>query len=970
MTDALERLRAAADRVRGGWLTPQWRDKHDKDIAGFGELALQPGVRRTVRTRLELPEFVHGIDLAGDQLELTVTSIYPVEVVIDGDIRIAESVPMVATGPALIEAVKEIRPGQTVEVEATISPAHGQSGDWVTWLGFGFSTPRLRDRFHALDLAWAQLTLARECAATAAEHAAVEAAAALVPDDPIEWDTGVLTAALAPVADRIAAIDVHVIGHSHIDLAWLWTWDDSREVIKRDIRSALAIMRDYPEVTFTHSQPASYEVIRREEPELFTEIVQHVRAGRWEPATTQWVEGDTNLASGEAMANQLLEGVTYTREHLGVRPRIFHAPDTFGHSANLPQLAADAGARIYYHHRCNPGAPTERWPAYWWEGIDGTRIFACSTASYNGELTAGAIALAAAEAARAGLTAALLFVGVGDHGGGPTRHGYDRLRQLADAPLMAPARCSSLSSYADQIIASDIELPVHVGESATIFEGCYTTHVDAKQTNRDGENRLATAETLTALAGLPRDTGLTQAWRDVCFHQFHDIIDGSAIAEAYVKTREDHARVVALTDAVVDRALAALVGPGDDVVVVNPHGHECTDVVAPDVGSPFVATVPAYGVVTCRAGDSAQSGLTVDAGERYLRIETPHFSVAVRRDCGVLTSFVDKRVGTELVAYGMQRMSDYGDTARPDLGLNVFQLVDERPHFMSSWQFQEVAAEHSLVDGATTEVIEEGPTRVVLQVTHEIRASRIVEEIVFYRDLPRVDFVARVDWQEPAGDEHGVPNLKVSFAPDIDAPEAWFEAPYGAVRRRANGQQVPALRWADVGGADYGVAVLNDSTYGHDVLGNRIRLTLVRTAYAPDPRSDQGEYTFRFAFVPHVGDWRSAGVPHLATSFNQPLLVRRGATSDSPAWQPIIEAAHGLVTTALRVARSGNGVVLRVAEAAGRRTPVVIRDLPTTARVWSADLAEHRRVVVGVGAECSLTLRPWEVRTLVIEVDR
>ncbi|MEQ4210120.1 glycoside hydrolase family 38 C-terminal domain-containing protein [Actinopolymorpha sp. B9G3] len=1032
--DALTRLRTAADTAGSGWSPAVWRvpeeDGEVRDIERLGQLDLRDGEIRIARCSLDLPATLHGVDLLGDTLEMTVTSIYPIEVTAGGTVLVKESVPPVATGPALVDVVPAIREGGNGELEVAITALEGQAGAFVTWLGLSFTTPRLRARRDTLDLAWARLHLADELAATAEERRAVEASAALVPVELLDTEeTDLATAldamatALVPVAERVAAIDVHVIGHCHIDLAWLWSWDDAREVIKRDIRSVLAIMRDYPEVTFTHSQPAGYEVVRTEEPELFAQIVSYVRQGRWEPATTQWVEGDTNLASGEAMASQLLEGVTFTREHLGVSPKVFLAPDTFGHSANLPQLAVDAGAQVYYHHRCNPGAESgRRWPAYWWEGVDGTRILACSTDSYNGNLSAGAIARATAEAAAAGLPAALLFVGVGDHGGGPTRQGYDILRSLTGTFGLPTARCSTLQAYARQLVSAGVQLPVHRGESSTIFEGCYTSHVDAKQTNRDGENRLATAEALTALAGIPRDPALTQGWRDVCFHQFHDILDGSAIAEAYVKTREDHARIVRETDAVIDRALAVLADAAQEgaVVVANPLGHDredlvivpgvAGDVVRPvlvdpggrrtpgqhtDDGLAFVARVPAYGTTTYRVteatGDQSPQPELWDGPDpalavrqeggseedpRYLRIETPHFRVALRRDCGILTSFVDKRTGRDLVAFGMQRMSDYGDTARPDLALNVFQVVDERPHFMSSWQYQEVETERSLLAGATSEVLEEGPVRVVVGVTHEFRSSRIVERLSFYRDLPRVDFAVDVDWQEPGDEDHGVPNLKLAFTPDVDECEAWFEAPYAAVRRRSNGQQVPALRWADVGGAAYGVAVLNDSTYGHDVLGSRVRLTLVRTSYVPDPRSDRGRYAYRFAFVPHLRSWREAGIPHLAAGFNQPLVARVASvhTPDTaettlPGWRLRVEPAVG-VSSVVRLARTGVGTVVRIAETSGRAVRTTVSGLPAGAQVRESDLTETRGRPIGSGGTAVVDLRPWQVRTLLVDAGR
>lgn len=1031
IAEALTRLRRDADVVATGW-RPTWRwqrlEGARAEIASMADVDLQPGASQVLTARLDIPEELHGVPMAGAELKVRADGIFPVRLSIGDVVLIDEGLPMVAAGPALVQALPRVRIGDNGEVRLEIHrPASQGAGPaWSNWIGVHFTTPALVQRFEQLDLAWARLRLAAEFACTDAERAAVTEAAALVPSEASALTVAELSlqleqvaTALRPVATRIANVRVHIIGHCHIDLAWLWTWEETREVIKRDMRSVLALMRDYPEMTFTHSQPAGYDLIRREEPEMFSQIQGHVRSGRWEPATAQWVEADTNLASGEAAATQLLEGVTFTREHLGVSPEVFFAPDTFGHAGNLPQVIAEAGVRVYYHHRGNPGGRHGRWPAYWWEGIDGTRVLATSTLTYNGELTAASIAEAAIEAIDAGLDDALLFVGVGDHGGGPTRQGLDLLRQIGSAPGMPTSTCSTMGAYADAIIESGASLPVHRGESPTIFEGCYTTHADAKKANRDGENRLATAQTLAALAQLPQDSELIQAWRDLCFHQFHDILPGSAIQEVYEHTQRDYEHLVSVTDRVVAEALRVLQDGPADVIVTNPLDHDRTDVVTvtgltavsegaavvtltdargrrtdgqvTDEGIVFIAQVPAFGSMaySLSAGQNThtsdlhvqpEAGTRQHPGDpqvdenRYWRVDTPHFSVAVRQDSGIFTSFVDRRVDKELVAWGMQRMSDYIDSARPDLGLNVFQLVQERPHPLSSWEYAEVHAEHSWIDGGTVELIESGPVRIVLRAHHAARSSTVTEDIIFYRDLPRVDFVAHVDWQELAGPDHGVPNLKVSFAADLDDCEPWFEIPHGAVKRRSNGQQVPALRWSDVGGHDYGVAVVNDAVYGHDVMGTRQRLTLIRTASEPDPRSDQGEYSFGFSLVPHPGDWREAAVPRIAAGFNQPLIARavQGATSQADPglrWVPRVDYDRGVVTTTLRPARQGAGTILRLNESAGLRTPVRVSGLANGARIWRGTVVEDERTEFGTGPELALVLEPWQVLTLIIGGD-
>ncbi|MBI2940976.1 MAG: alpha-mannosidase [Chloroflexi bacterium] len=1042
----LARLRAAADQTNDAWPAMRW-DKvagpgpESLELASsgmFSGLALEPGVDLTLRSQLDLPSRLAGVSLVGDPLELSIFSLYPMDLWWNHQAVFSDDRPPVAAGPALVEVIRALRPGDNGELVARVRVPNNQM---TSWFRLRFTTPGLRARFDLLDTLWAELALADALATSIEERKLVERAAELVPQELIAEDGDSLAVALrrmedclAPLSAPAAGLTVHVIGHSHIDMNWLWTWPDTVEVIRRDFKSVLSLMDDYPEMTFTHSQPATYEVIRQLEPALFARVLEQIRRGRWEPATMTWVEGDGNMASGEATARQLLEGVTFSREVLGARPSTFLAPDTFGHAGNLPQLAASAGAARYYHHRCNPGQ-ADQWPAYWWEGQDGTRILAISTSTYNGAIRARDLAEAAMHARRHGLSASLHFHGIGDHGGGPARHNLDALRRFQQRPLLPTARCSTLDAYARAILDSGAVLPTRRGESSTIFEGCYTTHADTKRYNRHGENLLCTADTLAALAGQDPGDELREAWRTVLFNQFHDILDGSAIHEAYEKNAEDFVAVVATARATVDGALSVLergIEPGH-IAVTNPLGWEREDWVEVPVpierdavwligdqghrtvgqrtadGLGFVARVPAFGTVSYRVQpdggpdplaavpepnpsqesealraepcyaptDARRASMLSSVADEppYLRIETAVFRIYLRRDSGILVSFYDKRVGRELIGYGMRRGSDYLDTARADLAFNVLQIADEHPHGMAAWHLDEVHAETSLLRGAATRVIEAGPARLVVEVCHQVRQSSVVQRIIFYRDLARVDLQTALDWQEIGGAQAGIPNLKVAFTAHLPECEAWFETPFAAVRRPSDGQEVPALRWADVGGDEYGIALLNDSKYGYDALGTRLRLTLVRGAYSPDAISDVGQHSVVYSLVPHPGSWRDAGIPRLATGLNQPLLAREVA-ADAPAsrgengttWRPIAVGAPSVLIACLKMSHDRTGRVIRLYESAGRAGEAEVRGLPAGARVWETSVVEDcLRELPVQGEAVRLAFGPWQVRTVLVQ---
>lgn len=1003
---ALARLRAAADRVASAWPDMEWSGpKAAKPLVltrgEFTDLVVEPGAVMELTSPLRLPRRLEGIELAGEPIDVMVDSIYPIELEHDGAAIFHDANPAVAPGPALVRAVSGLQPENNGKLTLRV-----KSHDYKTWpwLRLRFTTPKLQKRFELLDVAWSQLALASEVAASPREKAAVEKAAAIVmkaklegADLPVRLDAA--GAALEAVSTRVRDLRVHVIGHSHIDMNWLWTWPDTLEVIRRDFATILDLMDEFPEMTFTHSQAATYEVIRKHAPSLFSRVREYVAAGRWELATMQWVESDLNMVSGESLAQHLTHAVSYSREHFGRRPSVFLAPDTFGHAGNVPQLARSAGARSYYHHRCNPGGH-DLWPAYWWEGDDGSRILALSTPSYNGLITAAGVAAAALRAHRNGLDSALLFHGIGDHGGGPTRQGLEALRRFATLPCLPDARCSTLTAHTKEVVASRVRLPVHRGELNTIFEGCYTTHVDAKSRNRRAENLLSTAQTLAALAAVDEREKIGEAWRGVMFNQFHDIFCGSSIHEAYEQNMRDLAEADATASAVIDGALSALtaVSAAGRVAVTNPLGWEREEVVVvPAVrtrrqesvrlvtprgiatpgqwtseGLAFLARVPAFDTADYAVRPDAKppAAIAVTEDPLYLAIETETFAARIHRPSAAIVSLRDKREGRELVGFGLRRGSDYFDLARIDLALNVLQLLEERFHPMSAWHLDDVASEISLVDGAVTEVIETGPVRAVVKATRTFRHSQIEQRIVFYKQVGRIDFETLIDWQEVGGPEQGIPNLKVAFNGRLLGTEAWFEAPYGATRRPADGQEVPALRWAGVGGDAYGLSLLNDGRYGHDALGSRLRLTLVRSAVDPDPISDVGRHSVRYSLVPHRGDWREADIPRLSAGFNQPLIARHGRKRVAPrrsSSRPVVTGSPGVMISTLKQAHEGSGLVLRLNEGFGRKGEAVVGGLPAGWRADRAAITEEPLARLPVrGGRFRVRMRPWEVVTVLL----
>lgn len=1032
--EALVRLESASLVVEGGWVATEWLQRtggadphpvamkietyHLRQVGVFEKFSVHAGVGVDLEVDLELPETLHGVSLIGEPLQLTINSLRPIDILVDGARVFGDSLPVVASGPALIDVVHEIRAGHNGRLTLRVLPtAVPLDGDWGrTGVTIQFTTPSLRARWHILDLALARLELAREFATTDDQVASTIIAANAVPADFDILTTAELTeifggsTSAQGLAHSLRWLDavlvgyhIHCIGHSHIDLAWLWTYDDTREVIFRDMRSVVELFDDYPEFRFTHSQARGYCEIEESHPQLFTRLVDLIAAGRLEPATMQWVEADVNLPSGPAQARQIIEGVRYSRERLGVSPTVFLAPDTFGHSGNLPQLAKQAGAEVYYSHRANAGFSEvgRHWQCYWWEGDDGSRLLTVGTPIYLGPVTASRLARDIIDlGVRNGITEICYFYGVGDHGGGPTRADLDTIRALNASAVFPLVRCSTVSEYVHALLATKPNLPVVRGESEHVFEGTYITHSDAKRMNRESENALVEAETLAAMAGIDPGEQLSTAWRGVLHHQFHDILGGSAVAGAYAHQSVDAQEALRFARALSARALAAIasrVTPGT-LVVTNPlgtHRHDVVTVAAELLGGQngvtdpagsvipsqisangdlvFVAELGAFESIELTVGSASQTTadllrVTTDVRPGFLEIESQFFRAEIRLDSGIVTTLVDQTSGRTLVG----RTGNSPESMRqlrPELGLGALVYTHELPHPMTSWVADDVDYERVLLGTGSTTVVEQGPVRVVLETRHEFLRSKATVRTTFYAALPWIDYEIEVDWREIGSSHRGVPALGVSFGTRLPSPDLWVESPFSAVRREPDGYLGAMLRWADLGSKTAGLLVANDSKYAVDALGPRMRIALVRSAYDPDPVSDAGRIDItRLRVYPHSGPWQDAGVLGIAAGLNHPLKVNLadGTTGGGTLsiLKPHIEGNSSVAIAALRYV--ANGVIAQVYDASGRGGRATIAGLAAGCRVSRCDLlgAPQESFVSDSSGRIELDFRPFELKTL------
>ena len=812
------------------------------------------------------------------------------------------------------------------------------------------------------------------------------------------------------------AVDIVAVGHAHLDVAWLWPTSQTRRKAARTFSSVLRLMEQFPDFSFTQSQPQLYRYVAEDHPDIFEQVRARVAEGRWEVTGGMWVEADCNLVGAESLARQFLLGRSFFRKHFGqAETPILWLPDTFGYPWTLPQLIRQAGLKYFMTTKISWNQYNRLpYDSFWWQGLDGTQVLthfvttpdveASWYHTYNGDLSPRlVIGTWRNYQQKETHTELLTAFGWGDGGGGPTREMLENGRRLANHPGAPRVRLGSACEFFQNLEAqAGGRLPVWNAELYLEYHrGTYTSQARSKRANRKSEFLLHDAEFLAAWAALATDyevphADLTRAWELLCLNQFHDVLPGSSIGQVYEDSAGDYEVVRTIGEQVRETALAALaqlLPEAAAFVAVNPTsfggrhvgllperlaaGQTLTDLASgePLVTQPVedgtlveVPHVDAYGLVALGSGD-APFGFAQDrpppppAGmlaahlvnggaaleNEMLRVE---FDAA-----GDITRLFDKAVGREVLPPGQRA--------------NVFQAFEDRPLGGDAWDIdifyddRQWTAEpaHSL------SVIERGPLRAGLEIRRRLLNSEIVQRVTLCRGSRRFDFDTWVDWRE-----HHV-LLKVAFPVDVLSPVATYDVQWGNVQRPTHRNtswdwarfETCAHKWVDLSEGDYGVSLLNDCKYGHDVQGNVIRLTLLRSPTFPDSEADQGEHRFIYGLLPHRDDWRVGTVP-AGYALNDPLIVRRvnsGGTGGSAFQSLVAVDVPNVVIETAKQAEDGQGLIVRLYENERCRGPVALRAGFPLAGAYRCNLLEEDKAPLVVAQNAvHFSVKPYQIVTL------
>ncbi|MBB5069655.1 alpha-mannosidase [Saccharopolyspora gloriosae] len=751
-----------------------------------------------------------------------------------------------------------------------------------------------------------------------------------------------LTTALAAPA-HTSAHRLSAVGHAHIDSAWLWPLRETIRKVARTVANVTALMDEHPDFRFAMSQAQQLAWLKEHQPELFDRVRHHVRTGQFIPVGGMWVESDTNMPGAEAMARQFLHGKRFYLDEFGIDTPEVWLPDSFGYSGALPQLVRLSGSRWFLTQKISWNQ-TNKFPhhTFQWEGIDGTRVFTHFPPidTYNSELSGAELAHASRNFAEHGhATRSLVPFGYGDGGGGPTRDMLARARRLADLEGSPTVQLDSPAEFFAAAETDHRDPAVWSGELYLEFHrGTYTSQARTKQGNRRSEHLLREAElwSTTATVALGRDyphEQLDALWKTVLLHQFHDILPGSSIAWVHREAEQTYQRVAAELHELIDQAQRALAGPGTDPITFNATPHTRDDIPALGAGTPTPAAATT-------ATENPDDTLVLDNG--LIRATLDHR--------GLLTTITDLTTGREALP--------------PGHPANLLQLHPDHPNAWDAWDLDEFYRHHSHDLTTTDHLTLDGTTAVI----HRTFGDSTIEQRITLHGR-NIEFHADIDWHETEK------ILKVAFPLDVHADRSAAETQFGHVHRATHTNtswdaakfEICAHRWLHVGEHGYGHALVNDSTYGHDVTRDTrpdgattttVRLSLLRAPRFPDPDTDHGRHHLRYALVvgADIGDAVREGY-----RINLPPREIPGSAHITPL---VTLDSDAVIIESVKLAEDRSGdVIVRLYESRGGRATTTLTPHFDTTAATRTDLLE-RPTGETWHEPRPLRLRPFEIVTI------
>ena len=897
------------------------------------------------RQTYTVPETLHGYDLTGARIwfEFHAYANGPMPEILYFNGR------RVALGDDLEPVVlfDSAKPGEkvTVAVKLLHTVDKKNIGGATLKIDFPESRPNpedLREEFLAAAVMVPSLAPAGDTQQMATLNGAIGAVdqKALDAHDQAKFDESLKAAhqKLEALLPLMQTMTWHLTGNSHIDAAWLWPWTETVDVVKRTFGTALQLMYEYPQYTYTQSAAAYNEWMQEKYPDMNDEIKKRIKEGRWEVVGGMWVEPDLNMPDGESLVRQLLVGKRWYQKNYGVDVRIGWNPDSFGYTWQLPQIYKKSGVDYFVTQKMTWN-DTNQLPfkLFWWESPDGSKVLSYFPHDYaNGNLSPLRLAHDTVQARdrATGLTDMMDLYGIGDHGGGPTRaildEGFNWATPSQPQKVMPKIEFGLAQPYFSAVekeiapeskewnyqsiakgytppAAVEGKISIPTWKSEMYFEyhrGVMTTQATHKKNMRDSEVQVLDAEKWASLAWLdgkhyPGDE-LTEDWKKVLFNQFHDLAAGSGIGIIYKDAQKDYDVVKFSTNEISRHAMATVdervntAGPGTPVVVFNPLGWERSGEVEAHVQAK--AGVTATGAQVVEVTPEQKTGFA-DVKLHVLHVPAMGYKVVwiggkgtaepaekavTAKDAGDTITLENAKLRVAVskangcITSLFDKKTNFETLASGACG-NQLQFFKDNPKDYDAWNIDPGTLDvkpETIEKADSVELLKTDEP--VIKVTSHFGKSKFEQTIGLSAEGDEVNVRNRFDWEE----SHIL--LKAAFPLAASGPFATYEIPYGTIDRpttRNNSWEkaqfeVPAMRWADLGDGKHGLSVINNTKYGYDAVGNLLRLTLLRSPKWPDPDADMGQQNFEYALYPHAGTWKDAMTVRHGYEYNYPLSAQ------------------------------------------------------------------------------------------------
>lgn len=767
------------------------------------------------------------------------------------------------------------------------------------------------------------------------------------------------------------SLQVSAIGHSHLDLAWLWP---IRETIRKGARTfanVLNLMDRFPDFTFGASQAQLYQWMKDYYPALYERVKAKIAKGRWDILGATWVEPDTNIIGGESFVRQFLYGKKFFKAEFGKEINVLFLPDSFGYTGALPQMMKKCGIDYFVTTKLS----WDRFNVYpnhsfFWQGIDGSQVL--THMPPEGTYNSSALPEAIKKMEREYLDKAvsencLLVYGIGDGGGGPGEEHLERLQREKNLEGIAPVIQQEVATFFQQLEKEQENFQTWVGELYLgMHQGTYTTQGRSKWFNRKLEIALRDAEFWGSFANLLTDKNYPQQeletiWHELLLYQFHDILPGSSITRVYDEALERYARLLKQVTDLTDQShseLCSLIKTSDfddPIVITNSLSWERNEWLSNE-NKWYQVHAPAMGYATIEAGNPAREFPQLLA-QSYL-LENDHLLVKFNDD-GAMVSVFDKQNQREVIAEG-ERANE----------LIVYHDDGDAWDFPLDYEYR-IAGKFELV---SSEAFLDGP-KAVMQQVRRFGDSKLTQKIMVTAGSRRIDFETEVEWNE----RHKM--LRSSFPVAVQATESVSEIQFGHIKRPTSPNtswerakfEICAHKWIDISQADYGVALLNDSKYGYKVFGSTLDIDLLRSPSLPDPHADRGTHRFTYSLFPHAGNHISGGVVRAGYELNVPIkaiatTTHSGKLPDKLSFCSV--DSENVIIEAIKKAEENDDLMVRLYEAFGTHKKVEIHSMHPIQSAQLTNMLEEKIAALEVRSNSvSLDFKPFEIHTVRLKLE-